>query len=295
MKVGTLRKGRPRRWTAFCYLAPTALLLLLVVAYPIIQSFYTSFHATKYLKVGEGVGVRNYLFLFRDDVIRRDLLISLKYVTGSLFGAVPIGLLLAILLNQNLPLLGVFRTICALPWVISQTVSAYLFIWLLNPTFGPFRPLFEFIGHPQLHLRASELLALPTLVGVNIWMSYPFAMILFMAGLQTIPKTLYEAAQIDGASMLQEFSYITLPILMNTVAAVCVMLTLYYFAMVTLVLIFTGGGPAGTTETLSLRTFNLAFSYWRLGSASALGFIIFLLNAVFTVVYVRVLHREPEL
>ncbi len=276
------------------FIAPTVLLLLLVVVYPILYSLYVSLHQTDYLKIGQVVGLRHYLTLARDEVIRQDLLVSLKYVIGSLLGAVPLGLLLAIVLNQGLPLSGLFRTICALPWIISQTVTALLWLWLLDPSFGPVNYLLDTVGVGRVNFIGNEATALPVLVGVNVWMSYPFAMILFLAGLQTIPAELYESSRIDGASMFEEFLHITLPLLRNTILATCVMLTLYYFTMVTLILVFTGGGPLGSTETLSLRVFNETFLYWRIGQASALGFLIFLLNAVFSVIYIRILRREPD-
>jgi multiple sugar transport system permease protein len=276
------------------FIAPTVLLLLLVVAYPIAYSIWASVHRTEYLKIGDAIGLRHYTTLLADEVVRRDVVISLKYVIGSLAGAVPFGLLLALVLDQRLPLTGWFRTICALPWVISQTVTALLWIWLLDPSFGPVNYLLDAIGAGRVNFLASEATALPVLVAVNVWMSYPFAMILFLAGLQTIPQEVHEAALIDGASPLWKFLSVTLPLLRSTVVATCVMLTLYYFTMVTLILIFTGGGPVGSTEVLSLRVFNETFLYWRVGQASALGVVIFALNAVFSLVYVRVIRTAPE-
>ncbi len=277
------------------YVGPTILLLLAIVAYPIAHSFYISLHKTEYLRIGGFTGLSNYLALLHDDIVQRDFIITIKYVLGSLSGAVPIGLLLAIILNQRLPGFGILRTICTLPWVISQTVSALLWIWFLNPSYGPVNYALSKLSIPTLDFRADVVLALPTLIGVNVWMSYPFAMILFLAGLQTIPEELYEAARIDGASVISEFYHITLPLIKNTMMAACVMLTLYYFTMVTLIFVFTGGGPAKLTEVLSLRIFNEAFFYWRMGTASALGVVVFVLNAVFSLIYIKVLRREAEL
>lgn len=275
------------------FIGPTVLLLLLVVAYPIAYSLWVSLHRTDYLAIGAPVGLRHYAALLADEVVRRDVVISLKYVVGSLAGAVPLGLLLALLLDQRLPLSGWFRTICALPWVISQTVTALLWIWLLDPSFGPVNHLLDTLGGGRVNFLAAEATALPVLVAVNVWMSYPFAMILFLAGLQTIPQEVHEAALIDGASAWRKLASVTLPLLRNTVVATCVMLTLYYFTMVTLVFTFTGGGPIGSTEVLSLRVFNETFLYWRVGQASALGVVIFALNAVFSIVYVRVIRSTP--
>lgn len=291
---GTAGYGASRAVPVY-FIAPTVLLLLLVVAFPIVYSFYVSLHQTDYLEIGRFAGLRHYLLLLRDDVIRRNVLVSVKYVIGSLLGAVPLGLLLAVVLNLRLPGSGWFRTVCALPWVISQTVTALLWIWLLDPSFGPVNYLLDRAGIGRINFVATEATALPVLVAVNVWMSYPFAMILFLAGLQTVPGELYEAARIDGATAAQRFRHVSLPLLRSTILATCVMLTLYYFTMVTLVLIFTGGGPIGSTEVLSLRVFNETFLYWRIGRAAALGVVIFLLNAVFSLVYVRVLRRDAGL
>jgi multiple sugar transport system permease protein len=290
-----MKSNHKVRALPFYFVAPTILLLIIVVAYPIMYSFYVSLHRTEYLKVGSFTGLRNYIYLIEDKLFRRDVMISIKYVVGSLFGAITLGLLLALVLNQRLPLTEWFRTICALPWVISQTVTALLWIWLLDPSFGPVNYLLDTLGIGRFNFIANETTALPVLIAVNVWMSYPFAMILLLAGLQTVPNELYEAARIDGASIFQIFRRITLPILSNTLLATCFMLTFYYFTMVTLIFIFTGGGPVGSTEVLSLRVFNETFLYWRIGQASALGIVIFLLNFVFSLFYIRIIRRESDL
>lgn len=276
------------------FIAPTILLLAIVVAYPITYSSYVSLHKTEYLNVVSFIGFRNYIFLLGDPIFWQNVLISVKYVVGSLAGAISLGLILALILNQGLPLTGYFRTICALPWVISQTVTALLWIWLLDPSFGPVNYLLDILGIGRVNFIANEKLALPVIIGVNVWMSYPFAMILLLAGLQTVPQELYEAARIDGASLIQIFYKITLPILRNTLLATCFTLTFYYFTMVTLILIFTGGGPMGSTEVLSLRVFNQTFLYWRIGQATALGIMIFLLNFIFSLFYIRIIRHESE-
>jgi len=277
------------------FIAPTIFLLVVVVAYPITYSFYVSLHKTEYLKVISFNGIGNYIYLLQDTVFWRDVLISTKYVVGSLAGAITLGLLLALVLNRRLPLTEWFRTICALPWVISQTVTALLWIWLLDPSFGPVNYLLDSLGIGRFNFIANEMSALPVIIGVNVWMSYPFAMILLLAGLQTVPQELYEASRIDGASVVQIFFRITLPILRNTLLATCFLLTFYYFTMVTLILIFTGGGPVGSTEVLSLRVFNETFLYWRIGEATALGIMIFLLNFIFSLFYIRIIRHESDL
>ncbi len=182
LETGVARGPRPRpsalaRALPFYFIAPTVGLLALVVAYPIGYSFWVSLHHTEYLRVGPAVGLAHYRFLLGDEVVRRDVVISLKYLIGSLAGAVPLGLLLAMVLNQRLRFGAWFRTICALPWVISQTVTALLWTWLLDPSFGPVNYLLDAAGFARVNFVGNETTALPVLVAVNVWMSYPFAMI----------------------------------------------------------------------------------------------------------------------
>jgi multiple sugar transport system permease protein len=271
------------------FMAPAVLLLLVVVVYPIAYSIYVSFHSTSYMAIGGFVGLANYRDLFADPLIWKNAAISVAYVAGSLAIAVPLGLALALATSRPLPLMEMFSAICTMPWVISQTAAALLWMWLLDPSFGPVNYLLREIGIGPVNFIADTATALPTLIWVNAWMSYPLAMILFSAGLQTIPPDLYEAAKIDGASAWQSFVKITLPLLRGTFLSVFVILTLYYFTMVTLILILTGGGPLQTTEVLSLRLFNETFLYWRVGYAAALGMVLFLMNAVFSLVYLRVI------
>lgn len=269
------------------FMAPALLILLLVVAYPVVFSIYVSLHETSYLNIGQFRGLTAYGAVLQDPALWQATYITVKYVLGSLLGAIPLGLILAVILNQGLPFSGLFRTICTLPWVISQTAAALLWLWLLDPSFGPINHLITLLGASSISFIADDSIALFVLIGVNVWMSYPFALILLSAGLQTISTDIYDAARIDGASAPATFFKITIPLIKPTLLATCLMLTLYYFTMVTLVLILTGGGPLNSTEILSLRVFNETFLYWRIGYASVLGVMILFLNILFTLIYIR--------
>jgi ABC-type sugar transport system permease subunit len=133
---------------------------------------------------------------------------------------------------------------------------------------------------------------MPALIMANVWHSYPLVMIFVLAALQTVPAELYEAARIDGAGAWQRFRMITLPLVMNTTIVVLVLTTLHTFNNVTMVFIMTGGGPVGTTETLALRVFLEEFKYFHTGIAAAAAVVIFSLNMVFSLAYIRVLRSE---
>jgi len=141
-----------------------------------------------------------------------------------------------------------------------------------------------FLGDPQW--------ALPTLVAVNSWMSFPFALVLLLAAIETVPRSLYEAAWLDGATSLITFFRITLPYILNTLLITIIMLTLRAFNMVTLIFTMTGGGPLGVSNTLSHRIFREAFFNFRMASSCVLAILMFGLNIIFSIAYITILRRE---
>jgi multiple sugar transport system permease protein len=272
---------------------PAVSLIAVMSIYPIASAAYISLFKTRYLEIVAFIGLGNYRRLLTDPTTWHNLSLSLVYVFGSLAVVLPFGLAVAMLLNQEIRLRSFFRTVIILPWVVSQTIMALLWGWLLNPDLGPVSYLAEVLGLGKISLLSNPHLALGTLIGVNVWGSYPMAAIMLLAALQTIPAELTDAARVDGVSAWQHFEHITLPLIRPTLLVVTILLSLLYFNMVTLVFILTAGGPVGATEVLSLRTFNEAFQYWHVGYASSLGMLIFAFNVMFSLLYIRVLRQEP--
>ncbi|MFI5340757.1 MAG: carbohydrate ABC transporter permease [Candidatus Methylomirabilales bacterium] len=281
-----------RHAQAYLFMLPAILLAGAVSLYPIAYAFFLSLFRTRYLERVAFIGLGNYRQLFADPAYQQNLIYSLTYVFGSLIVVLPFSLGVAILLNQRVKHRAVFRALIILPWVVSQTIIALLWGWLLNPDFGPGIYALELLGVGKVGLFTDSRSALPTLIGVNVWGSYPMAVILLLAALQTIPKELKEAARVDGTSRWQHFVHITLPLVQPTLLVATIMLTLLYFNMVTLVLILTGGGPLGATEVLSLRAFKEGFDFWHVGYAATLGIVIFFFNVVFSLLYIRLLRQE---
>lgn len=273
-------------------LSPALLLVGLVSFYPMAHAVYVSFHKTRYLELEAFAALDNFTALARDPGVVRSVSVTLKYVLGSLGLALSLGMLLALTLNRPLRFGGLFRTIVLLPWVLSQVVTALLWTWLLEPSYGPVNYLLNEMGIGKVFFLASPMAALPTLIWTNVWASYPLATVLILAALQTVPLELYEAARIDGAGAWDRFTRITLPLISSTVLVAAIVLTLFYFNMVTLILVLTGGGPLERTETLGLRVFYEAFQNFRVGRATALAVVILLCNVVFSVTYVKILRRE---
>lgn len=278
---------------AIAFLAPAICAILLVTIMPICMAIRTSFHATNYAEVGEFVGLENYAEVF-SGTGWKNILNSVRYVLLSLIVVIPTGVILGSLLNRKLRGKTLLQTLIFIPYVISQTVTALLWKWLLNGSYGPITYLVYSLTGQKIDFFSTTAGANAMLVLANAWNTIPMVVILVIAALQTVPGTLLEAAKIDGANGLQSYLHITLPMIKPTIMTAIVMQSMEYFNMVTLIHTLTGGGPFGSTQTLSLATYQNAFTYWHMDIASAYGVIIFLLNILFSLVYMRLLRNKGK-
>lgn len=285
-----------KRTVVLPYVLPCLLLVSLVSFVPIIMAVRISLYETRNLRAVKFVGFEAYERLLEDPTLLANVGNSLTYTLYSLVLSIGIGLLLAVALNRDRPYTQVFRTLVIAPWLMSQAVAAVLWLWLLNSAYGPvpylIRKLFDL---PSVTLVESVDYAMPVIILVNVWISYPLATVLLLAALKTIPAELHEAAQIDGAGTWKRFQKITLPLLYGTLLSTSILLTLQFFNMVTLIYVMTGGGPLNSTEVLSVRVFQEAFVNYKLGYASTVGMVIFALNLVFSLAYIRILRSDRGL
>lgn len=278
---------------AAVFLAPAILAILLVTIMPICMAIRTSFHETSYAVVKDFVGFKNYISVF-SETGWKNIQNSIRYVLMSLVIVIPTGVALGSLLNRKFCGKKIFQTLIFIPYVISQTITALLWKWLLNGSYGPITYLFYELTGRKIDFFSTTGGANLMLVLANAWNTIPLVIILTLAALQTVPGELLEAAKIDGASPLQSYFNITLPIIKPTIMTAIVMQSMEYFNMVTLILTLTGGGPFSSTQTLSLATYQNAFSYWHMDIASAYGVIIFLLNICFSLIYIRLLKGKGK-
>jgi multiple sugar transport system permease protein len=286
------RRAFVLNWLAIGFIAPALAVVFLVSIYPVFDAALLSLFQTRYAQKLSFIGLDNYLALLRDPTVWNSVGNSLVFTGASLLLVLPLSIGLALLLNEPIPFRGAIRTIIILPWVVSQTVVALLWAWILNADFGPLTYGLELLLGQKLAILASPVGAMAALIGVNVWASYPQATLLLLAAVQTIPKELYEAARIDGSSGLSAFRYVTLPLIKSTILVVLIQLTLLYFNMVTLIYVFTGGGPLEATDTLALRVLKVSFEDWNLGRGAALGLLITICNLVFSIVYIRTLRTS---
>lgn len=273
---------------------PAVVLVVAVTFLPVIEAVVLSFRETFYLEQGRFVGFRHYLDFFRDPLGARNITNSLIFTFGSLALAVPLGITLALMLNKPRPGLAFFRTALILPWVVSQLLTALLWRFFYNPLIGPLsyalgeltNSRVDILGHPQT--------AMLGLIIANVWRSFPYAMILILAALQTIPRELYEAARVDGANAIALFVNITFPWIRNTLLIVVIILSIHYFNMIEIPLVLTGGGPASATDLIGLRVYRDAFVVLQFGAASAIAMLMFVVNIGVSLVYIKVLRTESH-
>lgn len=276
----------------YAWFAPALALVVAVSFWPLGYALVQSAYRSDYLDLGTFVGLGNfYAFLLSSEGVGR-VANSFVLVAGTLALAMPLGFGLALLLNQPIAGRGLFRSLLILPWLVSNTVGALLWAWLLNGQFGPLASWVRQLGLVMPNVLTSPTWAMPALMVCMAWGSFPLVMVFTLSALQTIPKDIYEAARIDGAGRGPRFRRITFPLVRNTTLVTLVLTTLHCFNNVTTVLIMTGGGPVGATDTMALRVFEESFKFNRMGMGSAGAVAIFIVNILFTVVYMRVLKTE---
>ena len=278
-------------------MAPAGLLLALLMLYPILRGVVMSFFNTRLLRFDQGrfIGLGNYEELFADPDFWNSLHVTLLYAIGTVVFTYIVGLSLALLLDRKLPGRGVLRTLFVLPWAIPEIVIVLIFVWMLDAQYGVINyalvelTIFE---RPQAWLSDSRL-ALVAVIMVTVWQQFPLAMLILLAGLQTIPAEQYEAAMVDGAGALQRLRHVTIPGLRAINVILVLILVLNSFRRVTILYAMTGGGPARATETLSVLTYTTAFQYQKIGYASAIGTILLLLLLGFSLVWSRS-TKQPD-
>ena len=281
-----------RRLQPYLFFYPSLILVAAVSFIPLFYALKQSFHGADYLKTGAFVGFANYVELLTHGGGLRNIGRSIAFVAGTLAVTMPLGVGLALLLDRPMRFRTFFRTVLMVPWIVSQLVTGLMWMWLYDGRVGPISHLLKQVGVKIAGPLTDTQWALPSLVLANTWHSYPLVMVFTLAALQTIPAEVREAARIDAQSAWRRFWHVTLPLIRNTVLVALVLTTLHTFNTVTTVLIMTGGGPAEVTEVLALRVFKEGFQFYRMEVAATAAVVIFALNILFSIAYIRVLRSD---
>ncbi len=293
-RFAELRKefGRAESKMAYLCLAPAMLTILVWLVYPTLAAIYYSFTRYDPLSTPEWIGLQNYVRLLDHRTFLISVTNTLKYTAAIIPGSMASGLLFAILVNQKIPLRGLFRTAFYAPYVVSLVAIAMIFQWIFHPDFGFANALLDNLSLPRQRWLGDPQQALPTVTMMSIWRDAGYSMIIYLAGLQSIPDTLYEAAMIDGANRWQRFLFVTLPLLAPFTFFLFVMGIVRSLQVFTQVLILTQGGPMNATTSVVHQMWLTAFAYQKMGLASAMAILLMLAILLVTIVNLKFLSPE---
>jgi multiple sugar transport system permease protein len=287
-----------RKLTPYLLLAPALLFTLFVLVYPLVQNLINSLSDVSMITGNSGwIGLHNYQHVFEDTLFWRSFRNTAVYAVAGTLLALLIGLAFALLLNIKL---GKFSSIMGclytVPWVISPVVAGFAWKWLLNDNFGIVNYWLSsvgivpvgtsWLGHPGT--------ALLSVMVARVWQFYPFAMVMFLAGIQSIPQEQYEAAAVDGATMVRRFFYITLPNLRAVGSVLLVLGVIWSFNDFNMVFVMTRGGPMNTSMVLPVLVREFSFVHFNLGRGSALSMVIFMLLTTLSFLYLKLVSRGEQ-
>jgi multiple sugar transport system permease protein len=280
--LATLMTGR--NWLGAWFMLPAAAFLILFLAYPLALGIWISFTDARIGQSGTFIGLENYEWLADDSVFWLSVFNTLLYTSVASVIKFAIGLYLALLLNENMPFKALVRAIVLIPFIVPTVLSAIAFWWLFDAQFsiiswslrhlGLISGNIDFLGNPW-NARWSVIFA-------NIWRGIPFVAITLLAGLQTVPPSLYEAATIDGANRWQIFRHVTYPMLTPIIAIVMTFSVLFTFTDFQLIWVLTKGGPVNATQLMATLSYQRAILGSHLGEGAAISsaMIPFLLGAI---------------
>lgn len=296
-RTNTLGRRLRRALPAYLFILPGVLLFVTWTLYPLLYAFGMSFAEWNLIKPSRFVGLQNYLRAVRDPIFWLALRNTLIYTSITVPGQMMLGLAIALLLDGPLRARAFFRTLYYIPVVTSWVVVSLIFTYLYNGQAG----LINWVLRDGLHLIDKNInwLGEPwsanlAIASLGIWKGVGWTMVIFLAGLQSIPPTLYEAAAIDGAGAWARFRYVTLPLLRQTTLFILVLLTIGGFQVFISVYIMTGGNPVHRTDVLLTYMYSNAFKFLDLGYGAALSYLFTAMIFALSMIQIRLLRRPVE-
>ena len=276
-----------RQSTGYLFVLPALLVLGLLIAYPVAYTGLLSVTDNQ----GNLVGLDNFRRILGARATPTAFLNTLWWVFGSIVFQVVLGVLAAILLNQNFRGRAVVRSVTLIPWVVPGIVAATTWAWMLHTEFGIINYMLTapgIIAEPVGWLTNGDTV-LPVMIAINVWKMFPFVAIMVLAGLQSIPNDLYEAARIDGASFWEEVWYVMLPQVRPVIIAVTLLLVIWALNHITIIYAITKGGPANRTLITPIQIFRTAFESVQFNQAAALSVLFFAVAISVVFIYIRTL------
>lgn len=279
----------------YLLLLPCFLVVIILYGYPMVLTFINSFNRVNLLTgSSDFIGLANYKAIFNDPQFYKSLSVTVKYTIITVFLKIFLGFLLAYLLSSNIFAKKQFRFLVLIPWAIPQVAVSTLWKWILDVRYGYINYFFMKLGitkSPILFLSDPKI-ALYCAAFVDAWLGISFVSMMFLAALEQIPTSLYEAAEIDGANKRRQFFDITLPGIKHTFVTILILVTIWTFNSFNVIYVLTQGGPMRSTETLIIKIYQEAFSRFNIGASSALTMIVVVILSLMTFIYSRRLLNE---
>lgn len=283
--------------TALLFSTPALLVICFTIIFPLGYAIYLSLHRYNLkFPIRPFVGAQNYLNQLTSDSFWESLGTTFVFSLGSVVSVLIVGLLVALLLNVGFPGQGFLRGLLLIPWAVPPVVNGLLWKWFLDPSYGMINGILKQLGVIENY--QSWLTSMPSamiwVIAAYTWTHVPLAALLILAGLQTIPTELYEAAEVDGASQWESFQKITLALLMPTLMIVLIFETIFALKMFDTIYVLTGGGPGNATAVLGWQIYSNTFLRLDFGNGSALAIILGAITLLIAIAYFSLLNRRAD-
>ncbi|MGN9843276.1 carbohydrate ABC transporter permease [Nonomuraea sp. H19] len=298
--AGATARRRSGQWTAFAYLAPLVVYLIVFYAYPLYRNIELSVHDYTPRAFVQGnpefTGLDNYLNIVSDDTFLTALRNTALFTLVSIAAQYALGLALAVFFHRNFRLSVMLRAMFLVPWLLPLIVSASTWSWMLNSENGIVNSVLQAFGIGQINWLTSPDTSLLSVTVANIWLGIPFNLVILYAGLQNIPADLYEAAGLDGANAWQRFWRITFPLLRSVSAITLLLGLIYTLKVVDIIWIMTKGGPADASTTLAIWSYREAFGTGQpdFSPAAAVGNLLILIAFAAGLAHVHLQRKEER-
>lgn len=283
-----------KNYTKWLFVLPAIVIVAALFIYPIFSSIVYSFTNKNLIKPAYTfIGFKNYVEVLGDKGFWMSFFNSLKWTILSLLGQLLVGFTAAMALKRVTRLKGIYKTLLIIPWAFPSIVIAFSWKWILNGVYGFLPNLIVELGLSEVapQFLTDKTLAFLCLVLINIWFGAPMIMVNVLSALETVPNDQYEAAQIDGAKPFQSFYYVTMPHIKMVVGLLVVLRTVWIFNNFDLIYLITGGGPAGSTQTIPLYAYNMGWSTKLIGRSSAVTVLLFLFLMIICGIYFAVINK----
>ena len=287
-------KNRKRNFSIF--MLPSMLILIIVFAVPLVYSLIVSFFDTSLRTDGLGsfVGIKNYVSALTDSYFLDSMGRTFVFTLGVVCAEFIVGLIIALLLNTNVPGKSIYFSIILVPMMITPVAVGLIWRLLLHSELGVVNYLLELLGISGQAWLADSSLALKTVMFIDVWQNVPYMVLVILAGLVSLPEEPYEAARVDGASAFQRFRYLTMPMMVPTFMVVLLMRAINALKTYDLIYVLTKGGPGVETEVISYHIYQEAFRNLEIGSASAMSYLLVAVIAPIAFVFIKVSKNKTQ-